>query len=81
MQDILQFDTGFFVCVFKNDVYFKQAFNLSQICHHICDMNVFMYRLLYYVCIPFDKVALESIKQLRALQIVLPCLICTCIVH
>lgn len=68
----------FFLCIYEW-LLFKQAFNLSQICHHDSGMTV-LYRLSYY-CIPFGKVAYDSINQLRALRNVLPCLICTCIVH
>lgn len=77
MQDIYCLIQAFFVCVFMNDFCSSKPLTYRKYATMIL---VFLYRLSCY-CIPFGMVAYDSITQLRALQCVLPCLICTCIVH
>lgn len=69
----------FFVCVFMNDFCSSKPLTYRKYATMILVWQS-LYRLSYY-CIPFGKVAYDSINQLRALRNVLPCLICTCIVH
>lgn len=49
MQDILLFDTGFFCLCIYEWLLFKQAFNLSQICHHDSGIFVQIIMLLYTI--------------------------------
>lgn len=69
----------FCFCVFMNDFCSSKPLTYRKYAPMILVWQS-LYRLSYY-CIPFGKVAYDSINQLRALRNVLPCLICTCIVH
>lgn len=68
-----------FVCVFMNDFCSSKPLTYRKYATMILVWQC-LYRLSYY-CIPFGKVAYDSVNQLRALRNVLPCLICTWIVH